>query len=409
MENFRKVKKDNQKPIYFWDKFIPQIEQEALQQLDNIAGMDFIESHIAVMPDAHLGKGATVGSVIPTSGAIIPSAVGVDIGCGMYAIRTTLKRSDIPDSLLHTLRTKIEEEIPHGRTSWNADEDKGSWGENLDSTGLVKILWDNKLSDEFKELAKKYPKLNKTNNIRHLGTLGTGNHFIEICYDQNSDIWVMLHSGSRGVGNSIGQLFIELAKNQMGDKIESLPDKDLSYLLKDTEEYNDYILAVDWAQKFAKLNRYIMMEIVLKVMTEVIPCKWDETDLAIDCHHNYIDMSNMDYLLTRKGAISAEKGEYGIIPSNMGNKSYIVKGLGNKDSFCSCSHGAGRVMTRTQAKKTFTCEDQIQATQGVECRKDSDVIDEIPMAYKNIDLVMKSQSDLVEIVYELKQIVNIKG
>lgn len=405
MNNYNILQCENAKPIYLWNKYIPPVETEALQQLNNIASLPIIGDHIAVMPDVHLGKGATIGSVIPTVNAIIPAAVGVDIGCGMMACKTDLKAHELPDNL-HELRLKIEAVIPHGRTSWNSANDKGAFQEIPFES---EVAWKLNLKKSFDELTEKYPTLAKTNNIHHLGTLGTGNHFIEICLDENEYVWVMLHSGSRGVGNAIGQLFIELAKKDMGVHLSNLPDQDLAYLKEGTEHFDDYVKALNWSQRYAELNRYLMMQSCLYILQENIHRNFNYNVEAINCHHNYVEFLDDGLMLTRKGAVSAKKGQYGIIPSNMGNKSYIVKGLGNTDSFCSCSHGAGRLMSRNKAKSLFTCEDQENATQGIECRKDKDVIDEIPMAYKNIDQVMQSQNDLVEIVYTLKQILNIKG
>ena len=343
-----------------WTEGVP-VELGAKEQLSKTAQLPFIFKHIAVMPDVHVGKGSTIGSVIPTIGAIIPAAVGVDIGCGMIAVQTSLMATELPG---------------------------------------------------FQKLIDKYPHLEKTNNYRHLGTLGTGNHFIEICLDEADRVWIMLHSGSRGVGNAIGRFFIEMARKDMEVHIKNLPDRDLAYLEEGTEHFQDYVDAVHWAQEFARLNREAMMTNVILAMRKIITKPFTTHMSAINCHHNYVQKEHHfgeEIFVTRKGAVSARKGELGIIPGSMGAKSYIVRGLGNEESFCSCSHGAGRVMSRTEAKKKFTIADQIKATAHVECRKDANVIDEIPMAYKDIDAVMTAQNELVEIVHQLRQVLCVKG
>ena len=394
------------KPIKLWTQGVP-VEEEARQQLINTAKMPFIFKHLAVMPDVHLGKGSTIGSVIPTLGAIIPAAVGVDIGCGMIATRTSLTASDLPDNLAG-LRSAIERAVPHGRTSTRSGRDKGAW-ENVPDT--ADQAWGS-LDGRFKVITDKYPRLAKTNNRAHLGTLGTGNHFIEVCLDEADRVWFMLHSGSRGVGNAIGNLFIELAQADMRQHIADLPHRDLAYFQEGSEHFDDYVEAVGWAQDFARQNRLLMMQGVIKATRAVISKPFDVDVQAVNCHHNYVQKERHfgeDVLITRKGAVSAKKGELGIIPGSMGAKSFIVRGLGNEEAFCSCSHGAGRVMSRTQAKKQFNVEDQIRATAHVECRKDEAVIDEIPMAYKNIDQVMDAQRELVEVLHTLRQVVCVKG
>lgn len=397
---------ENGTPIKMWTQGVP-VEQDAQQQLLNTAKMPFIFKHLAVMPDVHLGKGSTIGSVIPTRGAIIPAAVGVDIGCGMIAVRTTLMAADLPDNL-SGLRSAIEQAVPHGRSLGRSKRDKGAW---QDTPEDVDAHW-SVLASRFQALVNKYPKLLKTNNHHHLGTLGTGNHFIEVCLDQEERVWVMLHSGSRGVGNAIGSMFIELAQKDMKQHMANLPDRDLAYFEEGSQYFADYMEAVGWAQDFAHHNREVMMNRVLAVMSQMITKPFITHQEAVNCHHNYVQKEQHfgeEVLVTRKGAVSAQKGQMGIIPGSMGAKSYIVRGLGNEDSFCSCSHGAGRVMSRTAAKKRFTVEDQIRATAHVECRKDDDVIDEIPMAYKDIDAVMAAQDTLVEIVHTLRQVVCVKG
>jgi len=392
------------KPIKLWTQGVP-VEDEAKQQLINTAKMPFIFKHLAVMPDVHLGKGSTIGSVIPTVGAIIPAAVGVDIGCGMIAARTSLMAADLPDNL-HGLRSAIERAVPHGKSFGKRDQ--GAW-DNVPTA--ADHAW-SALAGRFKAITDKYPHLAKTNNRAHLGTLGTGNHFIEVCLDEAERVWFMLHSGSRGVGNAIGSHFIELAKADMRQHIANLPDRDLAYFEEGSQHFDDYVEAVDWAQDFAKQNRAVMMHAVIAAAKKVISKPFEASLEAVNCHHNYVQKEQhfgREVLVTRKGAVSAKKGELGIIPGSMGAKSFIVRGLGNEEAFHSCSHGAGRTMSRTQAKKQFTVEDQIQATAHVECRKDKDVIDEIPMAYKDIDRVMNAQRELVEVAHTLRQVVCVKG
>lgn len=393
------------RPVKMWTHGVP-VEEDAKRQLANTAKMPFIYKHIAVMPDVHLGKGSTIGSVIPTLGAIIPAAVGVDIGCGMIAAKTTLTANDLPDNL-GKLRAAIEKAIPHGLSKGHG-RDKGSWDT---PPRPVDAAWA-QLKDEFDAICAKTPKLRNTNNYRHLGTLGTGNHFIEICLDESGFVWLMLHSGSRGVGNAIGSHFIELAKEDMRKHMVNLPDQDLAYLSEGTRHHNDYVEAVGWAQKFARINREVMMHNLIAAVRSIITKPFDTHVEAVNCHHNYVQKEQhfgREVLVTRKGAVSAREGELGIIPGSMGAKSYIVRGKGNPESFHSCSHGAGRTMSRSEAKRRFSVADQVIATQGVECRKDAAVIDEIPMAYKNIDAVMEAQQDLVEVVHTLKQVVCVKG
>jgi len=392
------------KPIKLWTQGVP-VEDEARQQLMNTARLPFIFRHLAVMPDVHLGKGSTIGSVIPTVGAIIPAAVGVDIGCGMIAARTSLLAADLPDNL-HGLRSAIEKAVPHGKTFGRHDQ--GAWNE---VPAHADQAWKG-LARRFRAITDKYPRLEKTNNRNHLGTLGTGNHFIEVCLDEAGRVWFMLHSGSRGVGNAIGCLFIELAQADMRQHLANLPDKDLAYFEEGSRYFDDYVEAVGWAQDFARQNRELMMQAVIAAARKVIRKPFEASLEAVNCHHNYVQRERhfgREVLVTRKGAVSAQKGQLGIIPGSMGAKSFIVRGLGNEEAFCSCSHGAGRSMSRTQAKKRFSVEDQVRATAHVECRKDKDVIDEIPMAYKDIDAVMAAQRDLVEVVHTLRQVVCVKG
>ncbi|NKF20898.1 RtcB family protein [Solimonas sp. C16B3] len=393
-------------PIKMWTRGVP-LEDEARTQLINMSKLPFVHRWIAVMPDVHLGKGATVGSVIPTVGAIVPAAVGVDIGCGMIAARTTLKARDLPDNLA-PLRSAIERAVPHGRSTTRGGRDKGAWANPPQAT----IDGWSTLAESFGAITAKYPKLAKTNNLSHLGTLGTGNHFVEVCLDEADGVWFMLHSGSRGVGNAIGSLFIELAKQDMRRWMINLPDRDLAYLPEGSEHYADYVQAVDWAQRYARTNRAIMMQHVVDAARRVIDKPFDATGEAVNCHHNYVSRERHygeDVLVTRKGAVSARKGELGIIPGSMGAKSFIVRGLGNDESFHSCSHGAGRVMSRTEARKRITLDAHRDATAHVECRKDAAVVDESPAAYKPIEAVMAAQNDLVEIVHTLRQVVCVKG
>ncbi|MBC3947468.1 RtcB family protein [Erwinia persicina] len=392
--------------IKMWTEGVP-VDVKAQQQLLNTARMPFIYKHLAVMPDVHVGKGSTIGSVIPTKGAIIPAAVGVDIGCGMIAVRTSLLASDLPDNLLG-IRTAIERAVPHGRSTGRARHDRGAW---QSPPQAVDCHWQ-VLAAGFKRITDKYPALLKTNHYHHLGTLGTGNHFIELCLDEAQRVWVMLHSGSRGVGNAIGNLFITLAREDMRQHIANLPDRDLAYFSEGSQHFADYLEAVEWAQEFARHNRQVMMQQTLTALAQALPKAFIAEEQAVNCHHNYVQREQHfgeEVLITRKGAVSARKGEMGIIPGSMGAKSFIVRGLGNEESFCSCSHGAGRVMSRTEAKSRFTIADQQRATAHVECRKDSNVIDEIPMAYKDIDAVMAAQASLVEIVHTLRQVVCVKG
>ncbi len=393
-------------PVKMWTRGVP-VEDEARKQLANAARLPIVFKHIAAMPDVHLGIGATVGSVIPTLKAIIPAAVGVDIGCGMMAAKTTLRAEDLPDNL-GPLRSAIERAVPHGSNPRSRGRDQGSW-ENPPET--VDQIWAT-LAGEFDALCEIHPRLKNTNNRKHLGTLGSGNHFIEVCLDEAGFVWFMLHSGSRGVGNAIGTHFIELAKKDAEQHQRNLPDQDLAYFEEGAQYFGDYVRAVSWAQKFAQRNREVMMTNLIATVRKVITKPFESHVEAVNCHHNYVQLERHfgeDVFVTRKGAVSARKGQMGIIPGSMGARSYIVRGLGNPESFDSCSHGAGRVMSRTKAKKLFTVDDQIKATEGVECRKDKDVIDEIPMAYKDIDAVMAAQRDLVEVVHTLKQVVCVKG
>jgi tRNA-splicing ligase RtcB len=392
-------------PVKMWTRGVP-VEDEAREQLRRTARMPFIFRHLAVMPDVHLGKGSTVGSVIPTKKAVIPAAVGVDIGCGMMAAKTTLTAADLPDNL-GKVRSAIERAVPHGRSP--GKRDRGAWGESPPDE--VDEAWTT-LAPGFARLIERHPVLERTNNRMHLGTLGGGNHFIELCLDESGAVWVMLHSGSRGVGNAIGTLFIELAKEDMRAWMVNLPDQDLAYLSEGTRHFDEYVEAVDWAQEFARRNREVMMRAVIRALRNVIHKPFDAHVEAVNCHHNYVARERHfgeDVFVTRKGAVRAREGELGIIPGSMGARSFIVRGLGNEESFQSCSHGAGRKMSRTEARKRFTLAEHRAATADVECRKDEKVIDETPAAYKDIDAVMAAQSDLVEVVHTLRQVVCVKG
>jgi tRNA-splicing ligase RtcB len=394
-------------PVKSWTRGVP-FEAEAKKQLENIARLPFIHRWVAAMPDVHWGIGATVGSVIATHGAIIPAAVGVDIGCGMMAVRTTLSASDLPDDL-RAVRSGIERAVPHGLTRTRGGYDKGSWNTPPDD---VDVEWA-RLAPGFDRIIEKHRSLRKSNNRVHLGTLGTGNHFIEVCLDKEDRVWVMLHSGSRGVGNAIGRHFIELAKKEMERWYVTLPDANLAYLSEGSTHFDDYVEAVSWAQDFALTNRRLMMSHVLDALRRAPGLRpFEATDLAVNCHHNYVAREHhfgKNVFVTRKGAVRAREDDLGIIPGSMGARSFIVRGKGNADSFHSCSHGAGRAMSRAEAKRRFSLADHAAATASVECRKDAEVIDETPAAYKPIEAVMNAQSDLVEIVHELRQVVCVKG
>lgn len=395
------TKDEGARPIKNW---AVGIEAAALLQAKNLARLPFIASQgVALMPDAHSGKGSTIGSVIATERAIIPAAVGVDIGCGMNAVRLSLKASDLPDSLL-AIRQQIERDVPLGAGGVH-QESRREFAENL-----------NQFPDIPAGLVERWKHVTGQNDraraAGQLGTLGSGNHFIEVCLDENSDVWIMLHSGSRGVGNKIGSFYIERAKETMAKFFIDLPDSDLAYLPEGTDDFNDYMEAVGWAQNYALENRRLMMTRVIAAMRRHIPIDFTVTQEAINAHHNYVERENhfgRNMWITRKGAIRAREGDLGIIPGSMGQRSYIVRGKGNADSYCSCSHGAGRAMSRASARKRFTLTDLVAQTEGVECRKDDAVLDELPSAYKNIDEVMAAQSDLVEVVHTLKQVLCVKG
>jgi tRNA-splicing ligase RtcB len=389
IESFMKIIETASHPIKAWTDYV-KIEAEAEEQLKKLASLPFIFKYIAVMPDVHLGKGATVGTVIATEKHLIPAAVGVDIGCGMMAVKLPFKIDKLHH--LHMLRQSIERSIPVGNNSHKKP---------LDYLKKVKHLFRKDVDEK---------------TWLQFGTLGGGNHFIEVSKDQNNDVWAIVHSGSRGIGHFLATKHIQEAKHSLGEKIHSLPDPDLAYFEQGTKEFENYVKDLIWAQQYASLNRQAMMELILKnISFHVFNEKKDFLDTAsyvINCHHNYSQIEEhfgKKVWITRKGAVSAKQGELGIIPGSMGEKTYIVKGKGNPESFFSCSHGAGRIMSRTRAKKNFTVEDLKNQTLGIECRKDIGVLDEIPSAYKNINDVMRSQSDRVEIIFTLNQLICIKG
>lgn len=380
-------------PIKAWIDGVT-LEDEAVKQLLNLSEMPFIYKHISVMPDAHWGMGSTVGSVIATQGAIIPAAVGVDIGCGMCAVKLKFK-VDVLGESLDKLRSSIERSVPVG------------FNKNKEITHRV---W-----SSIKSTHPDGTPVNE-NTFLQIGTLGGGNHFIEISSDENNDAWIVLHSGSRNIGNVLAHKHIEIAKGLMKEYFISLPDPDLAYLAQNTEQFKAYLADLLWCQEYAKQNRNEMMLRVLKDVSYHVygsDKSYDHlVEMRVDCHHNFTQLENHfgnNIWITRKGAVSAQEGQFGIIPGSMGTRSYIVKGKGNIEAFCSCSHGAGRAMSRNKAKKLFSLEDHIKATEGVECRKDEDVIDETPGAYKDIDAVIAAQSELIEVVHTLKQILCVKG
>jgi len=376
-----------------------EIEPAARLQLVNISKLPVVHHHVAAMPDVHLGIGATVGSVIPTRKAIIPAAVGVDIGCGMMATRLSLSSSDLDEKSLKRVFNQISRDVPVG------------FGQHDDGRDAAR-----RFKKDLTRIMQKHPGIGKrvgrkSHWAQQLGTLGGGNHFIEICLDESERVWVMLHSGSRGIGNAIGSYFIELAKKDAEKNNVALPDRDLAYFPEGAQHFDDYVDAVGWAQDYARANREEMMDLVLDALHRHLP-PFDVTGAAVNCHHNYVERETHygeKVWLTRKGAIRAGAGDLGIIPGSMGARSYIVRGKGSAESFHSCAHGAGRRMSRNAAQKSFSLGDLAAQTEGVICRKDKGVIDEIPGAYKNIDEVMANQSDLVEVVHTLKQVVCVKG
>jgi tRNA-splicing ligase RtcB len=398
------IQDEGSRPIKIWTD---EVEATALTQLKNLSRLPFIASNgVACMPDVHAGIGSTVGTVIATENAVIPAAVGVDIGCGMNAVRLSLKASDLPDNL-KPIRDEIEKRVPLG-VGGGHDHMRGVELELLNERHSVTALHKTVIQPLYKGDENKF--LEKA--ASQLGSLGSGNHFIELCIDENQDVWVMLHSGSRGIGNMIGTHYIAKAKRNMEQFFITLPDDNLAYLPECTEDFDDYMAAVGWAQNYALENRRIMMQEVLAALKQEIAKPFTITQEAINCHHNYVEKENhfgRNMWVTRKGAIRARQGDLGIIPGSMGQRSYIVRGKGDIQSYCSCSHGAGRVMSRAEAKRRFSLADLVAQTQGVECRKDEGVIDEIPASYKDIDQVMANQTDLVEVVHQLKQVLCVKG
>ncbi len=379
-------------------------EEEAQKQVGRTASLDVVNA-VAVMPDVHYGKGSTVGTIIASTNAIIPATVSVDLSCGVVAMKTSLKANDLPDNLFN-IRCEIEAAVPHGRSNNGGTGDRGAWG---NAPSEVELEWKN-LGTRLNTIVDKHPKIGTHNAMNHLGTLGGGNHMVELCLDEKDSVWIMVHSGSRGVGNRIGTYFINKAKEEMILKGIDLPDKDLAYLSDGTEIFNDYVDALWWATDFASASRKVMINNTFKVLQKIRPTVAIQT--VVDCHHNYVSKEvhyKQDMWITRKGALRANRGEMAVILGSMGAKSFIVRGLGNAESFCSCSHGAGRVMSRGEAKKKISLDEHAKAMVGIEARLDADVLDESPSAYKNIDAVMAAQNDLVEIVHTLRQVVNIKG
>lgn len=392
-------------PIKAWVRGV-QLEDQARKQLLDTASLPIVWPHMAVMPDVHWGMGSTVGSVVPTRGAIVPACVGVDLGCGMSAVRTNMTSAELGDNG-QEIRDAIERAVPHGRTDNGGANDRGAWH---DVPTSVAEVWSS-LSYRFAHIVAKTPSVETKRTASQLGTLGTGNHFVEVCLDEDDRVWLMLHSGSRGIGNRIGSTFIAAAKARCDRDGITLPNQDLAWLPEGTPEFETYVEAVAWAQEYARYNRDLMQRHALYAIQELFP-DLAVTGSAVNCHHNYVSRERHfgeNLYITRKGAVSAREGELGIIPGAMGRKSFIVRGKGNADSFHSCSHGAGRVMSRGAAKKVITLEQHAADTEGVFCRKDADVLDESPAAYKSIDAVIAAQADLVDVVHTLRAIVCVKG
>ncbi len=379
------------------------LDYQEENMLRNVSRLPCLYKHVALMPDAHLGKGSMVGSVIATKEAVIPATVGVDIGCGMMAVKTPFK-SGILDRKMAEFRHEIERAIPVGFNAYKESVDEAS-------------RWDG--WETFDDLHRGVQD-RKRKAMVQLGTLGGGNHFIEVCLDTEDNVWLMLHSGSRNIGKELAERHIATAKSL--HRLNELPSPDLAYFIQGTDEFKAYWHDLDWAQKYAMKNREIMMKRLINSFNRMFGADLDleskiqnpksKIDVAVNCHHNYVAMEEHfgeKVYVTRKGAINAEDGRYGIIPGSMGAKSFIIKGLGNPQSFNSCSHGAGRKMSRTKAKAKYTIDDLKKQTAGVECRKDKGVVDEIPGAYKDIEEVMRAQNDLVEVVAELKQVICVKG
>lgn len=395
----KRVITDQRVPIKIWTE---DYDERSKEQLSNIASLPFIHHHVAAMPDVHLGIGATIGSVIATHKAIIPAAVGVDIGCGMVACRLSITANDIEEKSLRKVFDQISRDVPVGRAQHNDDRVLVDAAKPFESRL-------NRMTERHPELLKAFGKF--SNWVNQMGTLGGGNHFIEVCLDESDQVWIMLHSGSRGIGNAIADYFIKLAKKDMEQWMIHLPDQNLAYFPEGTEHFDDYVEAVRWAQEYAFQNRQSMVDLVLAALSRHLP-SFEVTSEVVNCHHNYVEREDhfgASVWVTRKGAIRAREGDLGIIPGSMGARSYIVRGKGNPESFCSSAHGAGRRMSRTAAEKQFSEADMQEQTKGVICRKDKGVIDEIPGAYKDIDSVMENQKDLTDVLHQLKQVVCVKG
>ncbi len=386
-------------PVRIWTA---DVDEASRRQLANLASLPFIHHHVAAMPDVHLGIGATIGSVIATRGAVVPAAVGVDIGCGMVACRLSLSAEQLDERRLQRVFDQISRDVPVGKAQ-HADDRALAGAARPFEAGL-------------KAMTQKHPQLLKTFGkfskwVNQLGTLGGGNHFIEVCLDESGQVWVMLHSGSRGIGNALASYFIELARQDVERRQIHLPDRDLAYFAEGSDHFADYVAAVHWAQEYAYANRECMLQRVLAGLARHLP-PFAVTGEVVNCHHNYLAREHhygADVWVTRKGAIRARAGDMGIVPGSMGTRSYIVRGRGNPESFESSAHGAGRRMSRNAAARAFAEADLRRQTEGVVCRKDKGVIDEIPAAYKDIDAVMENQKDLTEIVHTLKQVVCVKG
>ena len=395
----REVLTSQRVPVRIWTD---DADANSKRQLENIASLQIIHHHVAAMPDVHLGIGATIGSVIATREAIIPAAVGVDIGCGMVASRLSLTGNQLDERSLRKVFDQISRDVPVGRE------------QHSDSRALAAAA--RPFARRLEAMTKKHPQLLKSVGrhskwVNQMGTLGGGNHFIEVCLDESNRVWVMLHSGSRGIGNALATYFIALARRDMERSLLQLPDRDLAYFEEGSEYFADYVEALSWAQEYAMQNRREMLDLVTTGLARHLPA-FDVEGVAVNCHHNYVAQEHHygeDVWLTRKGAIRARAGDLGIIPGSMGARSFIVRGKGNAESFNSCAHGAGRRMSRTAANKQFSAADLARQTAGVICRKDKGVVDEIPGAYKDIDAVMANQTDLVEVLHTLKQVVCVKG
>jgi tRNA-splicing ligase RtcB len=381
-------------PVNIWAN---EIEASAWAQIEQVARLPFLHPKgLSLMPDVHVGHGACVGSVLPMRGALVPSAVGVDIGCGMCAVRVDMHARELPDSL-KAVRAAIEAAVPLGQAAHRDIADAQIWAP---------------LHERYKALLVRHPKVFKRQAGQQLGTLGGGNHFIEVCLDEAQQVWVMLHSGSRGAGGLIGQHFIEQAAQWCDTEGFKTINRHLGFLPEGTALFDDYRQAVLWGQDYAQANRQVMLRLTLSAIAGALGRKIAITDEAIHCHHNYVSLERHfgeDLWITRKGAIRADAGRLGIIPGSMGTESFIVRGKGEALAYESCSHGAGRTMSRAAARASFTTKDLRRQTEGVECRKDKDVIDEAPGAYKPIREVMAQQRDLVDVVHTLRQIVCVKG